>query len=220
MTSIQPSDRTGPLENIPLKRGERSPASRTQDPREAASRQADALALSADSARASAALSNLRQAVRDASSRASTGSIGDAWLDRTTEALRRAAGQSATGGAASAAPRLDGTANPSIFRTRDGTLLLSGANGNIDLAAVTSTLTVDVVGAAGRRTLTFASGTTLTSISLAINSFTSQTGVTATHVPGRGVEIRRAGDDPTGFVSIEVLDSGGQVNGGFGVIRN
>ena len=88
-----------------------------------------------------------------------------------------------------------------------GFLLSFGAN-NIDLGGATDQFVVEISGANGARELSFASGTSLTNVAAAINSFTEVIGVTAkvSGTTGIRLESDEFGDD--NFVSVKVSDSG------------
>lgn len=91
-------------------------------------------------------------------------------------------------------------------------MFLSFAGASIDLGTGSS-FTFEVSGALGSRELTFQSGTSLTSIRDAINTFTDVTGVTAT-VSGTGVKLSSVGFGSKEFVSVKVIDAGGALGDG------
>jgi hypothetical protein len=182
------------------------------DPAPGVTRRADRVDVSATASRAGAELAQRLQSVRDALRDAAQNAepapgIKDAQaeLDVASNDLREVLGNI----------RPAGTDGP-WFRTRAGGVFLNAQNDNIDLEGVPRKLHLDVNGQLGSRELLFASGTTLSSIAAAINSFTGQTGVRAEYRAGKGVEFRRA--DSTGFTSIHVIDDGGLINGGFSVV--
>jgi flagellin len=96
-----------------------------------------------------------------------------------------------------------------------GMFLEFGA-GNINLGEASgpgtevpnSQFVIEVAGNEGARQLSFSSGTTLTSIRDAINSFSEVTGVRAV-VSGTGVRLESTSFGSEEFVSLEVIDSGG-----------
>lgn len=178
-------------------------------------RAADSLDVSPGAAAVSLEAQELRSRLAGASSLASTGDAGVLWLDRVNAALERTrrpvnvAARNGTGA---------GSAVRVAYESRLGAVVLSGAFGNINLASPTSFLWLRVRGASGVQDLTFASGTTLQNIAAAVASFAEQTGVRAELVPGKGVEFRAVQDSLTSFVSVEVVNDGGQVDGGWGVM--
>ena len=96
--------------------------------------------------------------------------------------------------------------------------------GAINLTDADSRFTFEVVGAKGSREFTFASGTALDSVVTQINTFTSVTGVSASTYTGTGGDGILLNSDTTGsnqFVSIDVVDDGGQAGSGvYGVDAN
>ena len=92
-----------------------------------------------------------------------------------------------------------------------GMFLSMGGNA-IDLNA-NSSFTFEVAGSLGSRELSFTSGTTLTSIAAAINTFTDVTGVTAT-VSGTGIKLSSEEFGSKEFVSVKVVDDGGSAGSG------
>lgn len=178
-------------------------------------RDGDSLSVSDHAAEIARGAQDLRSRLAGASSLASTGNVGALWLDRVNAALERTRGRVDTAARNGTAT---GSAVRVAYESRLGAVVLSGAFDNINLASPTSFLWLRVRGASGSQDLTFASGTTLQSIAAAVGSFTDQTGVRAELVPGRGVEFRAVQDSLTSFVSVEVVNDGGQVNGGWGVV--
>ncbi|MBL9031264.1 MAG: flagellin [Phycisphaerae bacterium] len=91
-------------------------------------------------------------------------------------------------------------------------LYMSMGGTAIDLAAATSTFTIEVSGALGTRELTFTSGTTMTSIAAAINSFKSVTGVEASVVASgssNGIKLATTEYGSSEFVTVKVTKDGG-----------
>ena len=86
-------------------------------------------------------------------------------------------------------------------------LFLSAGGSAIDLSTGSS-LVLDVAGTQGSRQLSFSSGTSLSQIRDAINTFTDVTGVEAV-VSGTGVLVRSKAYGSTQFVSVKVVNSGG-----------
>ena len=93
-----------------------------------------------------------------------------------------------------------------------GTLFLSAGSSAMDLSAVEATFVIEVAGAAGSRQFTFASGTSLGDVAEHINSFTAVTGVSAS-TSGTGVVLKSTAFGAEDFVSVEVVDDGGQAGG-------
>jgi flagellin len=92
-----------------------------------------------------------------------------------------------------------------------GMYLSMGGTG-LDLAAANSSFTIEVAGALGSRELTFTSGTTMTSIAAAINTFTDITGVQASVVASgtsNGVKLSSKDFGSGQFVSVKVANDGG-----------
>ncbi len=91
--------------------------------------------------------------------------------------------------------------------------LLSFGGANINLGGagasdgINSTFVLEVAGIDGSRELSFASGTALTDVTAAINSFTDVTGLQAT-VSGTGVSIKTVGFGSNEFATVRVVDDG------------
>ena len=75
---------------------------------------------------------------------------------------------------------------------------------------------IEIAGARGSRELSFASGTSLTNIAAAINSFTDVTGVKASVSNTTGIRLESTTQGSDQFVSLTVIDDGG-INGSDGV---
>ncbi len=88
-----------------------------------------------------------------------------------------------------------------------GGYFLSFGGANLDLGAATDQFKIEVGGLEGTRELSFASGTALTEIRDAVNSFTDVTGVKAT-VSGTGIRLESTEVGSDEFVSVKVLDDG------------
>lgn len=84
-------------------------------------------------------------------------------------------------------------------------LSMGGSSINIDTA---SSLILEIAGSKGSRELSFSSGTTLTKIKDAINSFTDVTGVAAV-VSGTGIRLQSNDFGSSEFVSVKVIDDAG-----------
>jgi flagellin len=94
---------------------------------------------------------------------------------------------------------------------QQGGLYMSMGGTQIDLGT-NSTFTFEVSGNLGSRELTFASGTSMTSIAAAINSFTDITGVTASVVASgtsNGIKLASSDFGSNEFVSVKMVDDGG-----------
>jgi len=88
--------------------------------------------------------------------------------------------------------------------------------GALDLTDADSAFTIEIAGSLGNRELQFSSGQTVTEIATAINAVTSVTGVTATAVTsGSDARVQLASSDfgSNEFVSVDVIDDGGQTVG-------
>jgi len=91
-----------------------------------------------------------------------------------------------------------------------GGFLLSFGGTSIDLGTGSnegSSFVFEVAGSVGNRELSFASGTTLTAIAAAINTFSDVTGVEAT-VSGTGIRVDSTEFGSEEFVSVKVIDDG------------
>ena len=91
-------------------------------------------------------------------------------------------------------------------------LLLSMGGGVVDLSGADEALVFDVAGTEGSRQFTFASGTSLADVTIAINTFSDVTGVSAA-VSGTGVVLKSRNFGEKDFVSVEITDDGGQAGG-------
>lgn len=170
----------------------------------------DRVDISAEAARAGADLAQTLRSVRDAIHEASapvSAAVAQAQddLDRGTSEI-----QAALTERPKQRPELP------TFRTQSGGVLLDARWNSIDLQGSTSKLTILVKGAGGSQMLSFASGTSLSSIAAAVDSYRLRTGVGAEYSAERGVVFRRIGE--TGYTSINIVDDGGMVNGGFSLI--
>ncbi len=77
----------------------------------------------------------------------------------------------------------------------------------LDLEQPNSTFAIEVTGRRGSQQLSFASGTAVADVTAAINAFTDQTGVHATH-QGNGVLLESEQFGREEFVSIQIVDDG------------
>lgn len=82
----------------------------------------------------------------------------------------------------------------------------------LDLAAADDAFVIEVGGVNGSRELSFASGTTLDTIRDTINTFTDVTGVSAT-TSGNNIKLQSTEYGSNEFVSLRVVDDGGQAGG-------
>lgn len=87
--------------------------------------------------------------------------------------------------------------------------LLSFGAASLDLAAADREFRLELAGVDGARELSFSSGTSLTSIADAINSFTPVTGVKATVSGGTAIRIESDEFGSDQFVSVKITDDGG-----------
>ncbi len=87
-----------------------------------------------------------------------------------------------------------------------GFFLSVGAN-NLNLGDASDQFVIEIAGTEGSRELSFASGTLITDVVAAINSFTDVTGVTATDA-GTGFRIDSNKLGSNEFVSLKVVDDG------------
>lgn len=92
-----------------------------------------------------------------------------------------------------------------FFMSMGGATINLGGAGAADGA--NSTFVVEVSGSLGTREFSFASGTALTDIAGAVNSFTDVTGVSAT-VSGTGVRLDSTKFGTSEFVAVNVVDDG------------
>ncbi len=97
-----------------------------------------------------------------------------------------------------------------------GGVFLSAGGTALDLSAATADFTFELAGAKGSREFSFASGTSLSAITGAINTFTSVTGVSAA-VSATGIVVKSNEFGSDQFVSIKINNAGGQ--GGDGIVR-
>jgi flagellin len=100
---------------------------------------------------------------------------------------------------------------------QQGGLFLSMGAASIDLNTG-SALVIEVSGTRGARELSFASGTTISSIRDAINSLSDTTGVTAT-VSGTGIRLTSIEYGSEEFVSVKVLNAAGLNSSTSGIHR-
>ncbi len=91
-------------------------------------------------------------------------------------------------------------------------LYMSMGGTGLDLAAANSSFTIEIAGSLGSRELTFTSGTTMTSIAAAINTFTDITGVQASVIASgnsNGIKLNAKEFGSSEFVSVKVVNDGG-----------
>jgi len=91
-----------------------------------------------------------------------------------------------------------------------GGFFLSFGGTSINLGAASnegSSFVFEIAGSIGNRELSFASGTSLTNIANAINTFTDVTGVEAS-VSANGIRLDSAGFGSDEFVSVKIIDDG------------
>ncbi len=88
-------------------------------------------------------------------------------------------------------------------------LFVSAGAAALDTGGATSAFVIEVAGSKGSREFTFASGTTLTSVASAVNTFTEVTGVSAA-VSGTGIVLKSQGFGSDEFVSVDIVNDGSQ----------
>ncbi len=88
-------------------------------------------------------------------------------------------------------------------------LFVSAGAAAFDLTDGDSRFVLEIAGTKGSRQFSFASGTTLVNAAASINNFKSITGVSAT-VSGTGLVLKTEGFGSAEFVSVDVVDTGGQ----------
>ena len=92
---------------------------------------------------------------------------------------------------------------------QQGGLFLDVAGGALDLSASDALFTIDVSGTKGSRQFSFASGTTTSGITDAINTFSDVTGVVAS-ASAAGFTLNSEEFGSSEFVSVEINDDAGQ----------
>ncbi len=91
-----------------------------------------------------------------------------------------------------------------------GGFYLSFNGAALDLGGATEQFVIEVAGAEGSRELSFASGTSLTAIADAINTFTEVTGVEATvSANATGLRLTSVNFGSSEFVSVKIINDGG-----------
>jgi len=96
-----------------------------------------------------------------------------------------------------------------------GGLFLSAGDTQLDLSAAANSFTFELTGSVGSREFSFASGTNLSSIAAAVNTFKSITGVSAA-TSGTGLVLKSTQYGSDHFVSVKIVNDGGQ--GGDGIL--
>lgn len=94
---------------------------------------------------------------------------------------------------------------------RAGLFLSMGSN-QLDLSSVDSQFVVELAGVKGSREFTFASGTTISSITDALNTFSEVTGVSAA-TSATGIVLKSIEFGSNEFVSVDIIDAGSQAGG-------
>jgi flagellin len=90
--------------------------------------------------------------------------------------------------------------------------LFLSTNGALDLTDSDARFTFEVAGSKGSREFSFASGTSLSDVATAINTFKDVTGVSAT-ASGTGLVLKSTLYGSNEFVSFDVISDGGQAGG-------
>ncbi|MFO0831386.1 MAG: flagellin [Phycisphaerales bacterium] len=85
--------------------------------------------------------------------------------------------------------------------------------GSLDLTSAGASFVFEVVGSKGSRELSFSSGTTLSDMAAAINTFTDVTGVTAT-ASGTGIKLESEAWGSDEFTTVKVRNAGGSAGSG------
>ena len=88
-------------------------------------------------------------------------------------------------------------------------LFLSFGAAALNTGGATSSYVVELAGVKGSREFSFASGTALTAVASAVNTFSSVTGLSA-KVSGTGIVVKSQGFGSDEFVSVDVVDDGTQ----------
>lgn len=99
-----------------------------------------------------------------------------------------------------------------VGSAQHGSLLLS-TGGALNLTDADSRFIIEVAGTKGSRVFTFASGTTLDQVVSAVNTFSDVTGISASLSGAVGVSLRSQDFGSDQFVSVKVVDDGGQAGG-------
>ncbi|MFP4144694.1 MAG: flagellin [Phycisphaeraceae bacterium] len=89
-------------------------------------------------------------------------------------------------------------------------------DGDLDLTDADARFRIELAGSKGSREFTFASGTTLTAAAEQINTFSDVTGLSAA-VDGTGLMVKSTGFGSDEFVSVDVIEDGGQAGGIYNV---
>ncbi|MFG0246267.1 MAG: flagellin [Phycisphaerales bacterium JB052] len=100
---------------------------------------------------------------------------------------------------------------------QQGAVLLSFGGTSLDLNGTNGSFTVEIAGSLGNRELQFASGNTVTQITAAINGISDVTGIEA-RGSANVVVLESTDFGSNEYVSVEVIDDGGQAAGGGGNI--
>lgn len=100
---------------------------------------------------------------------------------------------------------------------QQGAVLLSFGGTALDLNGTNGSFTVEIAGSLGNRELQFASGNTVTQITAAINGISDVTGIEA-RGSANVVVLESTDFGSNEYVSVEVIDDGGQAAGGGGNI--
>jgi len=87
--------------------------------------------------------------------------------------------------------------------------LFLSTNGALNLTDNTSVFSFEIAGSQGSREFSFASGTTLTDVAGAINTFKSVTGVSAI-TQGTGIMLKSLKFGSDNFISVDITNVGGQ----------
>lgn len=88
-------------------------------------------------------------------------------------------------------------------------VFVSAGAAALDTGGATSSFVIEIAGTKGSREFTFASGTSLTSVASAVNTFKSVTGISAA-VSGTGVVLKSTEFGSDEFVSVDIINDGSQ----------
>lgn len=111
----------------------------------------------------------------------------------------------------------NGTLDVDVIVTQSaqvGGYILSFGGNALDLTDADSTFVFEITGTKGSREFSFASGTALSNIVSAINTFADVTGVSAADYGAGGIRLLTTEYGSENFVSLRVVDDGGSIGNG------
>ncbi|MFW6032101.1 MAG: flagellin [Phycisphaeraceae bacterium] len=103
-----------------------------------------------------------------------------------------------------------------VTKSAQHAALYLSMDGDLDLTDADARFRIELAGSKGSREFTFASGTTLTAAAEQINTFSDVTGLSAA-VDGTGLMVKSTGFGSDEFVSVDVIEDGGQAGGIYNV---